>query len=643
MEFIWRPPPEIVEKSNVSIVLRELGLKDYREFLEKSIRDYEWFWGWLPNRLGIKWFKDFEKVLDISDGVEWTKWYIGGRINATYNVLDKHMDTPVERRTAFIWLGEDGSVIEYSYRRLYNEVNRVASALKKEGLRKGETVSLYMPMIPETVITLLAVIRIGAIPSPIFSGFGVEAVRTRIEDAESRFIVVSDIAIRRGRHINLLNNIEEATEDLDFIDKVIVVNRSGTYLTEEYIDFRDLLMEGDSYVKPEEMDPNDPAILLYTSGTTGKPKGVLISHIGVLIQPSKEIFFNLDLKEGDLFMWITDIGWMMGPWQIFGVGNLGGTHAIMEGAPDYPAPDRIWKIVDDYKVSILGGSATLFRMFKGYGDEWIRKHDISSIRILGNTGEPIDRDTWMWVMEVIGGWKAPMINLSGGTEIFGCLVLPSPTVPLKPSTLYGPGLGMDVDVFNDEGKPVRGEVGYLVCKKPTPSMTRGFWRDPERYISTYWSRWKNIWYHGDWAYIDEEGFFYILGRADDVIKIAGKRLGPAEVESVINSYEKVIESACIGAPDPVKGEKLVCFVKVREYRRGLEGEITELVSKNLGKPFKPSEVYIVKDLPRTRSGKIMRRVIKAVYMGKPPGDLSTLENPDSIEEIIKVIRRMSRK
>ena len=636
--MVWKPPKEVVENSNVYNVVRELGLRDYDEFVKKSIEDYEWFWGWLPSKLNIKWFKDFERVMDTSQGVEWTKWYIGGRINASYNVLDKHMDTPTERRTAFIWSGEDGSVVEYSYRRLFDEVNRLASAFKKEGLEPGETVSLYMPMIPETIVTLLAVVRMGGIPSPIFSGFGVDAVKTRIVDAQSRFIVVSDIGVRRGRHVNLLKNVEEATEGLDFVDKIIVVNRTGTYLDEEYVDYRDFISQGDSYIKPTEMDPNDPALLLYTSGTTGKPKGVLISHIGVLIQPSKEIYFNLDLKDKDLFMWYTDIGWMMGPWQIFGVGNLGGTHMIVEGAPDYPSPSRIWELVERYRITIFGGAATLYRLFKHYGRKYIDPYDISSIRILGNTGEPIDRDTWMWVMEVIGRWKAPMINLSGGTEIFGCLVLPSPTVPLKPSTLYGPGLGMDVDVFNDDGKPVRGEVGYLVCKKPTPSMTRGFWRDPERYINTYWSRWKGVWYHGDWALIDEDGHLFILGRADDVIKVAGKRVGPAEIESVINSHEKAVESACIGVPDPMKGEKIVCFVKVREYTRGLENQLAEYVSKNLGKPFKPSEIYVVKDLPRTRSGKIMRRVIKALYMGKPAGDLSTLENPESLDEIIRVIR-----
>ena len=635
MEELWHPPQELVENSNVMRVVRELGLESYEDLLRRSIEDHEWFWGWLPDLLGIEWFRPFDKVVDYSEGVEWAKWYIGGLINATYNVLDKHMGSEVERRTAFIWQGEDGSVVEYSYRRLYSEVNRLASALKRRGVERGETIAMYMPMMPETVVVLLAAMRIGAVPTPIFSGFGREAVRTRVEDAHSRLIFTTDVSYRRGRRIDLLSTLRDAVKGLDYVEDIIIVKRAGSDGT----DYRDFIGEGGSYQRPEELDPNHPALLLYSSGTTGKPKGIVISHIGALIQPSKEIYFNLDLKPEDLFMWITDIGWMMGPWQIIGVGNLGGTHAIMEGAPDYPGPDRIWRFVAEHRVTILGGSATLFRMFKKYGRSYVEMHDTSSIRILGNTGEPIDEDTWRWVMEVIGRWRAPMINLSGGTEIFGCLVLPSPTVPLKPSTVYGPGLGMDVDVFNDEGRPVREEVGYLVCKTPVPSMTRGFWRDPERYLKTYWSRWEGIWYHGDWAYIDGDGYWFLLGRADDVIKIAGKRLGPAEVETILNSHPMVAESACIGAPDPLKGEKLVCFVKtVGEPGPGLIDELRDMVGERLGKPFRPEEIYIVPDLPRTRSGKIMRRVLRAIYTDSPVGDISTLENPEALEGVREALR-----
>ncbi len=633
MDSVWSPPKELVENSNVYRIMKEFGFESYDEFQRKSVEDHEWFWEVIPEIVGIEWFRPFDKVVDYSEGVEWAKWYIGGRINAVYNVLDKHMETEVERRTAFIWEGEDGSVVEYSYRKLYSEVNMLASALRKRGVQPGETIAMYMPMAPETVVTLLATIRIGAIPTPIFTGFGVEAVRQRIEDAYSRLVFTMDIGFRRGRSIDLLSTVEEAIEGLNHIEDVIVVRRGET---SRHTDYRDFISEGDYYEKPFEADPNHPALLLYTSGTTGKPKGIIISHIGSIIQPAKEIYLNLDLKKEDLFMWITDIGWMMGPWQIMGVGCLGGTHAIMEGAPDYPDPGRIWRFIARYRVSILGGSATLYRLFKRYGREWIDRYNISSIRILGNTGEPIDEETWRWVMEVIGRWRAPLINLSGGTEIFGCLVLPSPVVPLKPSTVYGPGLGMDVDVFNEDGEPVKGEIGYLVCKKPAPSMTRGFWRDPERYLKTYWSRWRGVWFHGDWALIDEDGFWFLLGRVDDVIKVAGKRIGSAEIESVVNSHPKVVESACIGVPDPLKGEKIVCFIKTLDEFSDVE-EVSNYVAEKLGKPFKPSEIYVVNDLPRTRSGKIMRRILKSLYLGRPLGDISTLENPEAVNDIKKML------
>jgi len=636
MGRIWSPPRELVEKSNLKMVMDQLGIEDYKEFLRRSIEDHEWFWDIIVEILGIQWFQMYDKVVDYSEGVEWVKWYIGGRINAVYNVLDKHIDTEVERKTAFIWQGEDESVVEYSYRRLYTEVNRLASALKKRGVEPGETIAMYMPMYPETVVIMLAAMRIGAIPTPIFSGFGVEAVRHRVEDAYAKYVFTMDKTFRRGREINLLDTVLRAVEGLNHVNDVIVVYRGDGG---RHTDYRDFVSEGDHYEKPFQADPNHPALLLYTSGTTGRPKGIVISHIGSILQPAKEIYLNLDLKNTDLFMWITDIGWMMGPWQILGVGCLGGTHAIMEGAPDHPDPGRIWRFVSRYNVTIFGGSATLYRLFNKYGATWIDRYGVSSIRILGNTGEPIDEETWIWVMENIGRWRAPMINLSGGTEIFGCLVLPSPIVPLKPSTVYGPGLGMDVEVFNEDGEPVRGEIGYLVCRKPTPSMTRGFWRDPERYLETYWSRWRGVWFHGDWAYIDEDGFWYLLGRVDDVIKVAGKRIGPAEIESILNSHPSVVESACIGVEDPVKGQKIVCFVKAAGGVEYLEEDLSKMVGDRLGKPFKPSEIYVVEDLPRTRSGKIMRRLLRAVYMGRPLGDVQTLENPEAIEGVRRALRR----
>ena len=568
--------------------------------------------------------------------MEWTDWFVGGKLNLTDNVLDRHAKGKNKNKVALIWEGEDGEVRKFTYLELYREVNRFANALKSFGVRKGDVVAMFLPMLPETVITMLATIKIGAIALPIFSGFSPSAVATRLEDSQAKVLVTADGSYRRGKQIPLKPSADTALEKSN-VERVVVVRRTNAEI--EMKEGRDIYwdeIKESSKCDAVPMDSNDPALLLYTSGTTGKPKGVVLSHIGALLQSSKEIYFNLDLKDEDVLLWITDIGWMMGPWQIIGCQHLGGTHVIFEGAPDYPTKDRIWRMIDDYEISILGGSATVYRMLKKYGNEALEEHSLESLKATGNTGEPIDYDTWMWLLKDVGKERCPIINLSGGTEIFGCFLLPSPVIPLKPTTLGFPGLGMDIDVFDDEGKPVRQQVGYLVCKKPAPSMTRGFWRDPERYIKTYWSRWSGVWYHGDWAYVDEDGYWFLLGRADDVIKVAGKRMGPAEVETIVNSHPAVQESACIGFPHELKGETIWIFVVLKpgfEKSEQIRKEIEELIIKELGKPFKPERIVFVEDLPRTRSGKIMRRLIKAVVTGKELGDTSALENPDALEKI----------
>ena len=371
----------------------------------------------------------------------------------------------------------------------------------------------------------------------------------------------------------------------------------------------------------------------------------MISHAGALLQPAKEHYFNLDMKpgSGDRLWWVTDLGWMMGPWQVMGAQFHGARHLMVEGAIDYPSKDRVWALIEEYRVTHFGFAATVARMLRGYGLEPVEAHDISSVRAWGNTGEPIDPETWLWIVRDVGEEKRPMINLSGGTEIFGCFVLPSPVVPLKPSTLWGPGLGMDVDVVDDEGRPVRGVPGYLVARSPAPSMTRGLWRDPERYIKTYWSRFPGMWYHGDLALIDEDGYWYILGRADDVIKVAGKRIGPAEIEAVVNRHPKVKESACIGVPDPVKGQAIVCLAVPKPGMEPLDSdleEIAEAVARELGKPFKPKAVLWVEDLPRTRSGKILRRYVRAIAEGRSVEVSPVVENPEALEYVRRALSRL---
>ena len=637
--YLWNPPQSLIADSNVKAFMDEYNIRDYRELIKRSTEDIEWFWKAAAEYLRIEWFKPYEKLLDTSKGVEWAKWFSGGKLNVAHNVVDRHADTPIRDKVALIWVGENEEVERHTYGDLHYEVSRFANGLKSIGVGKGDTVALYMPMFPETVIGMLATIKVGAISVPIFSGFAPTAAAIRLRDSKAKALITADGYYRRGRIVKLKEMADQAVRQSNDVEIVIVHKRLDIGVP--WAEKRDLwwneVVSGLSGEAPcEWMDADDPALLLYTSGTTGKPKGALISHIGALLQTSKEIHFNLDLKDDDVFAWITDIGWMMGPWQIIGVQHLCGTHLIFEGAPDYPKPDRIWKMIEDFDISILGGSATVFRMLKKYGDEWINLHNLKSLRILGNTGEPIDPDTWMWLLKTVGGGRSPIINLSGGTEIFGCFLLPLPIMPLKPSTLGGPGLGMDIDVFDEDGKPIVGKIGHLVCRKPAPSMTRGFWKDPKRYIETYWSKWPKIWHHGDLAYIDEDGFWFLQGRVDDVIKVAGKRVGPAEVESILNEHEAVYESACIGLPHEVKGEEITCFVVLNpksEPDDQIRNELREKVAKQLGKPFKPREIKFLADLPRTRSGKIMRRLVKAVFLGMELGDVSALENPESLKEI----------
>ena len=642
-KYAWYPNGYFLEESNVAKLMEELEIRDYRELVNKTIEDYEWFWDKINELLGIHWFENYKTVMDDSKGPMWTKWYRGGLLNVTYNAIDKHYHDSPESK-AFIWSGENGEERIVSYRQVYEQVNRLSYALLNTNVKKGDAVALYMPMLPETVYALLAPMRIGAIAEPIFSGFGVKALEYRLIDSRAKVLITVDGFYRRGKNIILVENALQAAQESKHIEKIVVVNRLG--IGEKYVKESENIVLYNDYVRdnvnvtPEPLDPETPAMLMYTSGTTGKPKGVITSHAGAALMPAKDQLYNFDVKKGDVFFWVTDIGWMMGPWQIIGIQVLGSTHLLMEGAPDYPSPDRIWSLVEKYKVTQLGLSATLIRMLRRLGDQYVESHDLSSLKTTGNTGEPIDESSWWWLLKVVGNNRVPIINISGGTELFGPVILPSPAMPLKPSTVGFSGLGCDTDVFDEKGNPVRGEMGYFVVKKPIPSMTRGLWGDPERYIETYWSRYPGVWYHGDWALIDEDGHYFVFGRADDVIKVAGKRIGPAEVESAANSHPSVSESAAIGVPDELKGETIVLFVVPKQNvidKERVAGEILNHVVSQLGKAFSPSGIYFVRELPKTRSGKIMRRLIREAFVtGEIKGDVSSLENPGSLEEIIRI-------
>ncbi|MEM4769217.1 MAG: AMP-binding protein [Saccharolobus sp.] len=606
--MMFQPDKEWIENSNVYKFMVEKGFNTLDEFI-KYTYDNPVFWEDFVKLIGLKFYKKYEKILDLSRGKQWAKWFVNGKLNIADQIDDSS--------EVFIkWMDENLNARTVTYSQILNESKSISSWLKKNGLRKGDRVAIYMPMIPEIVSVMLGAIRAGMIIVPLFSGFGPEPIRVRMEDSEAKVIFTVDKVIRKGKEIDMLKNLE------GFNVTKVVINRSG--VKGDFYEYKDVIKTGGDGL--EITDTEDPMMIIYTSGTTGKPKGCVHTHDGFPIKASADIYFQFDLKKGETLTWITDMGWMMGPWMVFGALLMKSKMGMIEG---YASGEVISKFVEDIKVDVLGLSASLVRMLRSEG-----KVNIKEVRVLGNTGEPIDPESWHWLFKVSD--KKPIINYSGGTEISGGILGNYVIKKIKPSSFNGPSPGINASVFDESGKEASPNVeGELVVLSVWPGMTRGFWRNPERYLETYWSVWKDVWVHGDLAYRDEEGYFYIVGRSDDTIKVAGKRIGPAEIENVLNSFPNVIESACVGLPDPVKGEKIVCFVVSKESN--IEKELSKYAEEKLGKAFAPSDIKIVKELPKTRNAKIMRRLIRALCLNKPLGDISSLENPSALEEIKKVI------
>jgi acetyl-CoA synthetase len=638
-EIAWRPSADVVSRSRLKRFMDRHGIASFADLLRRSTEDLEWFWNAVLTDLNVEFYRPYDKILDTSKGIAWARWCVGGRMNIVHNCLDKRLGTALEHRAALRWEGEEAVTRILTYGELCRETNRLANALRGLGLKKGDVVGLFLPMVPETAIAFFAIIKIGAVVLPLFSGYGAAAVATRLSDASARALITANGFYRRGQKVSMKSTADEALRHAPAVEHVIVVDRLGIEVPwrqgrdhwwHELI--RDIAAEAET----EKTDAEDPMMIIYTSGTTGKPKGAVHTHCGFAIKAAQDMAHGLDVRESDRLYWITDIGWMMGPWEVLGATLLGATMVFYDGALDHPGPDRLWSLTSRHGVTILGVSPTLIRSLMRHGDEPVLKHDLGSLRILGSTGEPWNPGPWSWLFKTVGRARLPIINYSGGTEISGGIVMGNLLTPLKPCSFAGPLPGMAADVVNEKGEPVRNQVGELVVKRPWIGMTRGFWRDPERYLNTYWSRIPDVWFHGDWAAIDEDGLWYILGRSDDTIKIAGKRLGPAEVESVLTGHGAVAEAAAIGVPDPIKGEALVCFCVLNagfEANESLAEELKEVVAEHLGKPLKPSALRFVSDLPKTRNAKVMRRVIRDAYLRQDPGDLSALENPASVEEI----------
>jgi acetyl-CoA synthetase len=547
----WRPDASTAEATNVARFQRTHGIATFDELVRRSIDEPEWFWDAVVRFLGIPFAEPYTSVLDTSRGIEWATWFNGGKLNLADVCVDRWAREAPDR-VAVRWEGEDGAERSWTYAELRVEVDGLAIQLNSEGIGRGDAVGIFLPMVPETVAALLAVMKIGAVFLPLFSGYGPEAISSRLRDAEAKALIFADGTYRRGQVVDMMSTAVRAMEDVPSIVTTVVVPR---------------LAGGRAW----NLWPNDPfptrmldsehtLFIAYTSGTTGKPKGSVAVHGGFGVKVAEEVAFQFDVRPDDTLFWFTDMGWIMGPWEVVGALANGATLALYEGAPDWPAPDRLWSFLSRHSVTVLGISPTLIRALMPHGDDAVLVHDLSKLRILGSTGEPWNEDPWRWYFEVVGGGHCPIINISGGTEVGACFLSPHPVEPLKPMSLGGPSLGMAVDVFDDAGKPLRGAVGELVCTKPWPGMTRGLYRDPERYLETYWSTYPGVWRHGDWASIDADGDWFLHGRSDDTIKVAGKRLGPAEVESILVSHPAVVEAAAVGIPDDVKGESLWCFV-----------------------------------------------------------------------------------
>ncbi|MBP1450086.1 MAG: acetate--CoA ligase [Thermoproteus sp.] len=630
---------------------RTIDVKSYWDLHKRSVEDLENFWASVAKEL--EWFRPFDKVLDASNP-PFYRWFVGGELNLSYLALDRHVRTWRKNKLALEWEGEpvdeSGRPIEVrklTYYDMWREVNRVAYMLKNNfGVRKGDRVTVYLPMIPETPITHLALFRIGAIPVPVFSGFSADALADRVNDSQSKLLITADGFWRRGRVVRLKDIVDKALEKAPSVENVLVHRRLGLKdvpMAEGRDWFWDKAMAGvpvNAYVEPERLESTHPSYILYTSGTTGKPKGIVHDTGGWAVHVYATMKWVFDLRDDDIYWCTADIGWVTGhSYIVLGPLLLGATEIMYEGAPDFPQPDRWWSIVERYGVTVLYTSPTAIRTFMRFGEEWPRKHDLSTLRIIHSVGEPINPEAWRWAYRNLGGEQVAFGSTWWMTETGATVISHAPglyLVPMKPGTNGPPLPGFEVDVVDESGKPAPpGVKGYLVIKRPWPGMLQTIWGDPERYIKTYWSRFPGVFYAGDYAVKDKDGYIWVLGRADEVIKVAGHRLGTYELESALVAHPAVAEAAVVGVPDAVKGEAPIAFVVLRQGYQGadeLRKELRQHIRNTIGPIAEPSQIFFVAKLPKTRSGKIMRRLLKAVATGAPLGDVTTLEDEASVEE-----------
>jgi len=647
-QAVWYPSDDQVKNYRLYKWMKALGFEDYDSFYRKSIEDVAWFWDEAVHALQLNWYKPYEQVLKVKEDWKYPRWFVNGRINVIENALDKWArNATTKKNKALTWEGDNGDVRVFTYEQLQKDVNQIAAGFLKIGMQKGDVITLYLPMIPETVISMLALAKIGCIFSPVFSGYAADAVATRMQAAGSKYLITADGYYRRGKNIAMKEEADTAVASCPTIKHVIVINRTSqpTIWNEQRDIHWTTLLNSPPLIDTVQTNSDDPLMILYTSGTTGKPKGAVHTHSGFPIKAAFDAGICMDVTVQDNFFWYSDMGWMMGPFLVFG-GLLNGANIILfEGVPDYPSSDRIWKLCSEHKVTHLGISPTLIRSLMAQNAVPSEQHDLSNLKAIGSTGEPWNPEPWMWLFKNIGKERVPIINYSGGTEISGGILGNILLKPISPITFNSPIPGMSADVYDREGHPIKNEVGELVITKPWVGMTNGFWNEPDnRYELAYWNVFANKWVHGDWVIQDQDGYWKITGRSDDILNVAGKRVGPAEFESALIKHPLVVESASIGVPHPIKGEAVVCFVVLNNNctaTEELKQELLQLTAASLGKALKPEEIHFVTALPKTRNGKVMRRVIKAAYLHQPEGDLSALENVDLLEDIRNLSGKVS--